>query len=154
MTPWFAELSGTFPLPVTLATDDAFAWLDRQPSGSFDGCYTQFALAYMRPYDKMLALIDRAVRPGGRMVFREFNAGSLYNRVAARVDWLSAQKYQRVATRLGWTCRQCKYYWLIPRRIINWRPTSQMLRSLESRLTQAPYIGPSMAAAMTLVFEK
>jgi SAM-dependent methyltransferase len=154
MREWFASLARPKQLNVTLHAEDAFAWLERQPAGSFDGCFTQFALAYMRPHRRMLELIDRAIRPGGLMMFREFNAGSLYNRIVSRVDWLTSTDYQQVADRLGWTCQSRQFHWLMPRRIINWSPTYDWLRALETRLTNRPRIGPRLAAAMTLVYEK
>jgi len=95
MTSWFEEKSGT-SLNVQLHATDAFEMLATREPASFDGCYTQFALAYMRPHRKMLELIHRVVRPGGLILFREFNAGSLYNRLVSRVDWLNDRDYQRI----------------------------------------------------------
>jgi SAM-dependent methyltransferase len=154
MTQWFAPPAGSPEPNVTLHAEDAFAWLERQPAGSFDGCYTQFALAYMRPHRRMLELIDRAVRPGGRIMFREFNAGSLYNRVIARVDWLTADDYQSDADRLGWICHARRFHWLLPRPIINWSATHNWLSAWETHLTARSRIGQNLAAAMTLMYEK
>ena len=154
MTDWFTARAPQAPLELSLATGDAFAWLERQPPGGFDGCYTQFALAYMQPHSRILHLIDRVVRPGGRILFREFNAGSLYNRMVSRVDWLSARDYQRVGQQLGWTCRARQFCWLFPRQIMGWNGARQGLRSLEDGLTRLPAVGPALAAAMTLEFEK
>jgi SAM-dependent methyltransferase len=154
MTEWFTERARMSPLNVSLHCEDAFAWLDQQPAGCFDGCYAQFALAYMRPHQSILERIDRVVRPGGRILIREFNAGSLYNRLVARVDWLSAVDYRRIAERFGWTCQQLDYCWILPRQIICCEPARHWLGPLETRLMRRPALGAATAAAMTLVFEK
>ncbi len=132
---------GTAQPDVRLLAEDAFTWLTEQPAGSFDGCYTQFALAYMRPHARMLELIDRVIRPGGRIVFREFNAGSLYNRLIAKVDWLTDNQYQQVGRQLGWHCRRREHYWILPRQVVNWAALRRGLGPLEQRLTALPRVG-------------
>jgi SAM-dependent methyltransferase len=154
MTEWFAERAALSSLNVSLHAADAFDWLDRQADGCFDGCYAQFALAYMRPHRAMLERIDRVVRPGGRMLFREFNAGSLYNRVISRVDWLSARAYQQIADQFGWTSKQREFCWVLPRQIMCCEPVRRWLGPLETRFMRLPSVGAATAAAMTLVFEK
>jgi SAM-dependent methyltransferase len=154
MAEWFARLARQPSLNVTLHDVDAFAWLEQQPAGHFDGCYTQFALAYMKPHRRMLELIDRVVRPGGRILFREFNAGSLYNRLIARVDWLTSAKYQQAAAQLGWTRHARRFDWLFPRGIINGRLTHRWLSAVESHLTTWPGVGQLLGGAMTLQYEK
>ncbi len=154
MTAWFAARAGAPSQGVEWFAEDAFMFLEQQPADTFDGCFTQFALAYMRPHDRILTLIDRVVRPGGLILFREFNASSLYNRFVSKVDWLTAGDYRAFGTRLGWTLRQCRYHWLFPRHLVNLGAARQYLSRCEDAVTGWPPFGARLAASMTLVFQK
>ncbi len=153
MTPWFSERSGK-SLHVTLQAADAFEMLAQQPAESFDGCYTQFALAYMRPHREMLELIHRVVRPGGRILFREFNAGSLYNRVISRVDWLTDRDYQDIGKELGWQCLARDYCWFVPKQLTNPGQLRHWWGRFEAGLERISPVARYGAAAMTLVFQR
>jgi SAM-dependent methyltransferase len=154
MTAWFCEQANVGELPVQFHAVDAFDYLGAQPEAAFDGCYTQFALAYMRPYADILAAIDRVIRPGGRIFLREFNAGSLYNRWRTRVDWLDDVAYQEIVSRFGWQLEHRRFHWLFPRQLIRGRSLRRPLGLVEQAVTRPALVGRNLAAAMTLVFRK
>jgi hypothetical protein len=108
----------------------------------------------MRPHERILHEIDRVVRPGGRLLFREFNAGSLYNRWWTRVDRLSDRAYEQWGSRLGWQLEQRQFHWLFPRQVMRSRRSRSVLGPIEQRLTCTPTFGRPLAVAMTLVFRK
>ncbi|MCP4191493.1 MAG: methyltransferase domain-containing protein [Planctomycetaceae bacterium] len=153
MTSWFEEKSGT-SLNVQLHATDAFEMLATREPASFDGCYTQFALAYMRPHRKMLELIHRVVRPGGLILFREFNAGSLYNRLVSRVDWLNDRDYQRIGKELGWKTEMRQFCWFFPKQLTNPGSARHLLRPVEDSVARFSPIASKLAASMTLVFRR
>lgn len=154
MTNWFVEEMGGGELPVEFHAADAFSFLAEQSPETFDGCYTQFALAYMRPYRELLAAVDRVVRPGGRLILREFNAGSIYNRLRTRVDWLDDRAYQRILHGLGWRLEYRRFHWFLPRQVVRFRVVRKPLGVLEDLITRPLPLGRNLAAAMTLVFQK
>lgn len=150
---WFAERSHS-EIGVDLHATDAFQWLSNCEPESFDGCYTQFALAYMRPHRRMLELIDRVVRPGGLILFREFNAGSLYNRLVSRVDWLTDRDYRGLGRELGWSCQRLRFDWLLPWQLNELGSARRLLGPVEEALTHVTPLGRVVAASMTLVFQR
>ena len=153
MTPWFDQRSGV-ALDVDLQATDAFQMLANQAPASFDGCYTQFALAYMRPHRKMLELVHRVVRPGGLIFFREFNAGSLYNRFVSCVDWLTDRDYQAIGRELGWTCQQRQFCWFFPKQLTNPGSARRFFGQIEDTISGITPLARRAAASMTLVFRR
>ncbi|MCA9197816.1 MAG: class I SAM-dependent methyltransferase [Planctomycetales bacterium] len=152
MKPWYTD-SGGRDVEVTVDHGDAFQILDQLEPHSHDGAYTQFALAYMTPHERMLRLIDRVVRPGGRILFREFNAGNIYNRIYSKVDWLTPQAYQQIGQSLGWQLESQQYYWLFPKPLINHSVTGKLAISAEEYLARFRMFRP-FTGSVTLVFRK
>lgn len=152
MAEWFA---GQFqvPLDVQLHAGDAFEFLEGVPEGHYDGVFTQFALAYMKPYRRMLKLLDRALKPGGRVLFREFNAGGIYNRLVSRLDRLTDRQFKAEGEQLGWRLVTREFCWLIPKPIVNISPPDGGWARLDDQLAKT-VLARHFASSMTVVFEK
>jgi SAM-dependent methyltransferase len=152
MRPWY-ESQMPRDIDINLEYGDAFQYLADLEPESLDGVYTQFALAYMEPHAEMLRLIHRVVRPGGIVFFREFNAGSIYNKLFSRVNWLSAEKYKQIGESFGWKLKTRKFYWLFPKPLINAPACGPIAIGIENALSNLP-IARSLTGSMTLVFER
>ena len=152
MRPWY-EAQTNVTVDVDIHFADAFEFLANLEPESLDGVYTQFALAYMEPHSEMLKLIHRVLRPGGRVLFREFNAGSLYNKLLSKVNWLTAEKYQRIGDALGWRLLTSRFYWLFPRPVINAPICGPIAIATENAMANLP-LARSLTGSMTLVFER
>ncbi|MCA9212967.1 MAG: class I SAM-dependent methyltransferase [Planctomycetales bacterium] len=152
MRPWYeSEVESDVDVQIHYA--DAFKFLADLPMDSLDGVFTQFALAYMEPHEEMLRLIARVVRPGGRVLFREFNAGSIYNKIGSTVEWLDAKRYETICSSLGWRLIERKFYWLFPKPIINSAMLGPAAITIENSLANLP-IFRMFSGSMTLVFER
>ena len=152
MRPWYETQMGV-EVDVEIHFADAFEFLTNLEPESLDGAYTQFALAYMEPHSEMLKLIHRVLRPGGRVLFREFNAGSVYNRFISKVDWLTAENYQQIGDAFGWRLLDKRFYWLFPRPLINSPICGPVAIAAENALANLP-VARSLTGSMTLVFER
>lgn len=152
MRPWY-ETQTQCEIDIDLKHGDAFQYLENLEPESLDGVYTQFALAYMEPHAEMLRLINRVLRPGGVVLFREFNAGSIYNKLVSKVKWLTAGKYQEIGQSFGWRLQTRKFYWLFPRPLINAPLCGPIAMSIENALSDLPVLR-SLTGSMTLVFQR
>lgn len=152
MRSWY-ESQMEVDVDVQIHFADAFEFLTNLEPESLDGVYTQFALAYMEPHSEMLKLIHRVLRPGGRVLFREFNAGSIYNKLFSKVDWLTSEKYERIGDEFGWRLLNKNFYWLFPRPLINAPVCGPLAIATENALANLP-LARSLTGSMTLVFER
>ena len=139
-------------LDVTILDGNAFELLGREWD-SFDGAYTQFALAYMHPQEELLKLLNSVVRPGGKIILQEFNSANLFNRFFARVNWFTFRDYRRVGNELNWTCEKEDFQWLFPRPVISLPGVRYPAGQLEKFLCSLP--GSHLFSASTnLVYRR
>lgn len=143
---WITSQTDTANRPAFHAAD-AFTFLRAAPPAAFDGLYTQFALAYMQPQRDMLGLIDRVVRPGGRILIAETNTASLLNRFVRRRPWLTFRHYLAVARTMNWKLIDMHFRWVLPAPLIEpagLRPLTTRLDRFLERLPGARLITGSL----------
>jgi len=83
-------------LDISLIREDVFN-VDWDKLGKFDAVNFLFSFNDLEPNEKMLELIAKLLRPGGRVVFQETNQSNYYNRL---FRWRGSMKPQEVIKRL------------------------------------------------------
>ncbi len=151
MRQWYVARAPT-DVACTLVVSDMLAFLRDADTASFDGAYTQFALAYMPPREPIVRELGRVIRPGGALVLRELNTAGLFNRLREQHDWPDDRGYEAMAAASGFRCRSRTFSWILPAAIVE-RTGRPRARTVE-RIVEALPIARTLGAVQTLVLER
>lgn len=128
-------------LNITLICKDVFkenwsSW------GSFDAINFLFSFNDLQPSEKMLELVDKLLRPGGRVVFQETNPSNYYNRLFRRRDSMTPRQVVKILKGYNFSICSLKGGYALPP--IFWRLLPGRIPSLVDRLLcRSLFMSPS-----------
>ncbi|MBU1148025.1 MAG: class I SAM-dependent methyltransferase [Candidatus Omnitrophica bacterium] len=80
----------------------------------FDAINFLFAFNDIKPNEKLLELVGKLLKPGGRLVLQETNPGNYYNRIFRRRNALSPYKIARILKKHGFKISSLKGGYALP----------------------------------------
>ena len=94
---FYEEISGR-NLNISLIGEDIFN-VNWETFGKFDAINFLFSFNELKPYEKMLELVDMLLKSRGRVVFQETNQFNYYNRIFRKRNSLKPQQVVEILTK-------------------------------------------------------
>ena len=109
---FYEKISGR-KLNISLICENVFE-VDWDSWGRFDAINFHFSFNDLHPNEKMLELVNRLLKPGGRVVFQETNQSNYYNRLFRRRDSMVPQQVAETLKKYNFKTYSLKGGYAIP----------------------------------------
>ena len=128
-------------LNISLICEDVFKG-DWDAWEKFDAINFLFSFSDLKPNEKILQLVDRLLKPGGRVVFQETNPSNYYNRIFRKRDAMTPQQVAETLKKYNFRIRSLKGGYTLPP--VLWRilPGS-ILAPIDQFLCSSLFMSPS-----------